>query len=129
MIYYVTDTHPLVWYFLDDERLSSNALNAFQRSEKEGTIFVPAVVLAEIMFIAKKGRITLSFEETLKLIEESENFEVAPLNVAILKIADKIEADMEMHDRIIVATALYYDATLITKDETIVLSGIVPTLW
>lgn len=35
MIYYVTDTHPLIWYFLDDERLSSNALNAFQRSEKE----------------------------------------------------------------------------------------------
>jgi len=60
MIYYVTDTHPLVWYFLDDERLSSNALNAFQRSENEGTIFVLAVILAEVMFIAKKRRITLS---------------------------------------------------------------------
>jgi len=129
MIHYVTDTHPLVWYFLDDESLSSNALNAFQRSEREGIIIVPAVVLAEVMFIAKKGRIALSFEETLRLIEESENFEVAPLDVAILKIADKIEADLEMHDRIIVATALHYEATLITKDERIILSGIVPTLW
>jgi predicted nucleic-acid-binding protein len=52
---YVTDTHSLVWFFTADDKLSSAALQAFQSSEKEGTIIVPAVVLAEIMFIAKKA--------------------------------------------------------------------------
>ena len=126
---YVTDTHSLVWFFTDDDKLSSAASQAFQASEKEGTIIVPAVVLAEIMFIARKGRITLSFEDTLKRIEESENFEIAPLNAEILKTADKIEADLEMHDRLIAATALHYDASLITKDETLTRSGVVSTIW
>ncbi len=126
---YVTDTHSLVWYFTDDSRLSNAALRAFQASEGEGTIIVPAVVLAEIMFISKKGRITLSFNDTLKRIEESENFEVSPLNAEILRSADKIEADLEMHDRLIAATALHYDVALITRDDTIARSGVVSTIW
>ena len=65
-------------------------------------------MLAEIMFIAKKGRITLTFEETLKKIERYENCDLAPLDVDILKVANKIEADLEMHGRLVEATALYF---------------------
>lgn len=126
---YITDTHSLVWYFTDDSRLSKKALQAFQASEEKGTVFVPAVVLAEIMFIARKGRIRLSFEDTLNRIEESENFEIIPLNAEILRAADKIEADLEMHDRLITATALCRNASLITKDETLRESGVVSTIW
>jgi PIN domain nuclease of toxin-antitoxin system len=126
---YVTDTHSLVWFFTSDDKLSGAALQAFQSSEKEGTIIVPAVVLAEIMFIAKKGRITLSFEETLGQIEGSEGFEISPLNADILKTADKIEADLEMHDRLIAATPLFHNAPLITKDETLRKSDAVTTIW
>lgn len=124
---YVTDTHPLVWYFTEDSRLSKKALEVFEGTIKEGTIIIPSVVLAEIMFIAKKGKISLTFEETLKRIEEYENFYVVPLDVDILRVADKI--DMEMHDNLIIATALYFEATLITKDEKIKKSGIVSTIW
>lgn len=126
---YVTDTHSLVWYFTEDPRLSETALNAFESTVDEGIIFIPAVVLAEIMFIAKKGRIAISFEDTVKKIEENENFEVSSLNIDILKIADKIETDMEMHDNLIVATAKYLKASLITKDENIRTSEIVLTVW
>lgn len=126
---FVTDTHSLVWYFTEDARLSKKAFDAFEGTVKSGTVIVPAVVLAEIMFIAKKGRVTLTFEETLKKIEEYENFDIAPLDVDILTIADKIEADLEMHDKLIVATAIYYEAALITKDELVSKSGVVSTIW
>jgi len=109
--------------------LSKKALDIFEGTIKEGTIIVPAVVLAEIMFIAKKGKISLTFTETLNKIEEYENFEIAPLDIDVLKIADKIKANIEMHDRLIIATAIYFDATLITKDEQIEKSGIVSTIW
>lgn len=126
---YVTDTHSLVWYFTEDTRLSKKALAIFEESLIEGIIIVPSVVMAEIMYIAKKGRITLTFEETLEKINEYENFDIAPLDVEILKIANKIEAELEMHDRLIVATSLYFESTLITKDELIRKYNIVSTVW
>ena len=126
---YVTDTHSLVWYLTEDPRLSNKALSVLASSENEGTIIVPAVVLAEIMFIARKGRVTISFDETLKKIEESDNFVIAPLDSDTLRIADKIEADLEMHDKLIAATALYYEAPLITKDENLILSKVITTVW
>src|SRR4030066_1543266 len=126
---FVTDTHSLIWYFTEDSRLSRKAFDAFEGTVKDGTVIVPAVVLAEIMFIAKKGRVTLTFEDTLKKGEGYENFEIAPLDAEILTIADKIEADLEMHDKLIVATALYYEAALITKDELVRKSGGVSTIW
>jgi len=126
---YVTDTHALVWYFSGDERLSSRALQAFEDTIQEGIIYVPAVVLAEIIYIARKGRITLTFQETLKKIEELENFCIVPLDKELLNITDKIGAELEMHDKLIVATSHLYSATLITKDEKIRKSKIVKVIW
>ena len=88
---------------------------------------VPKVT--EIIYIAKKGKITLTFEQTLKKLEEYENFEIAPLDVDVLIVVDKIEAELEMHDKIIVATALHSKTTLITKDKLIEEAGIVSTIW
>jgi PIN domain nuclease of toxin-antitoxin system len=58
---YVTDTYTLVWYFTDDLRLSKKVLEAFEQTTDEGIIIVPSIVLAEIIFVSKKGRITLTF--------------------------------------------------------------------
>lgn len=126
---YVTDTHSLIWYFTEDSRLSKRALRVFEKTVKEGIMIVPAVVLAEIMFIAKKAKVSITFEETLEKIEEYENFYIAPLDIDILKVADKIEAGMEMHDKLIIATALYFEAVLITRDRQIKESKIVSTIW
>jgi PIN domain nuclease of toxin-antitoxin system len=126
---YVADTHSLVWYFTGDSRLSKKALEAFELTIDEGLIIVPSVVLAEIMFIASKGKVSISFLETVKKIEEYDNFDIAPLDTDILKLADKIEMNMEMHDKLIVATALNYQAIIITRDERIKESGIVKTVW
>ena len=62
-------------------------------------------------------------------VEESDNFVIAPLDSDTLRIADKIEADLEMHDKLIAATALYYEAPLITKDENLILSEVITTVW
>ncbi|MBT9138851.1 MAG: hypothetical protein DDT31_01428 [Syntrophomonadaceae bacterium] len=47
----------------------------------------------------------------------------------ILRAANKIEAELEMLDRLIAATALLRNATLITRDKTLRESGIVSTIW
>jgi len=126
---FVADTHSLVWYFTGDPRLSEKALQAFEGTLKEGVIIIPTVSLAKLMYIAKKGRISLTFEKTLKKIEDLENFDIAPLDIDILRVADEIEAELEMHDKLVVATAPYFNATLITKDESIRSAGICSTIW
>jgi hypothetical protein len=68
-------------------------------------------------------------QENLKRIEEYDNFDIAALDVDILKEVDKIEADLEMHDKLIVATSLYFKTALITKDQRITEAGIVTTIW
>lgn len=126
---YVADAHAIVWYFIDDPRLSQTARQVFEQTITAGVIIIPTIVLAEIMYISQKGRISLTFEETLSHIEMYENFHIAALELDILKIAASISADLEMHDKLIVATTLHFDAHLITKDEQITQSKIVNTVW
>ena len=126
---YVTDAHAIVWYFMDDPRLSQKARQAFEQTITVGVIIIPTIVLAEIMYISQKGRISITFEETLSLIETYENFRIAALEIDILKVAASIDDDLEMHDKLIVSTALYFDAHLITKDEQITQSRIINTIW
>ena len=126
---YVSDTHSLVWYFTDDQRLGKRALKMFESTVKAGQIIVPTVVLAEILYIAKKDRIPLGFEETVARIEALANFEIASLDLDVLRIADTIDAPLEMHDRLITATAIHYGAALITRDDQITKSKAVKTIW
>ena len=126
---YVADTHSLVWYFTDDQHLSKKALKSFESTIKEGQIIVPTVVLAEILFIARKGRTPIDFTATVAKIEALDNFEIAVLDLDVVKIADSIAAPLEMHDKLIVATAIRYDACLITRDEQITKSKMVRTIW
>jgi hypothetical protein len=44
-------------------------------------------------------------------------------------MAAGIEATLEMHDKLIIATALCYDSVLITRDERIIKSKTVKTIW
>lgn len=126
---YVADTHIIIWYFIDDPRLSQNARQAFEQTLTAGAIFIPTIVLAEVMYISQKGRISMTFEETLSHIEMYENFRITALELDILKVAATISGDLEMHDRLIVATALHFDAHLITRDEHITQSRVVNTVW
>ncbi len=97
---YVTDTHAIVWYFADDPRLSPNARLAFEQTITVGVIIIPIIVLAEIMYISQKGRISMTFEETLSHIETYENFRIAALDLDILGVAANVGGDLEMHDKL-----------------------------
>lgn len=85
--------------------------------------------MAEILYIARKGRLTLTFAETLEKITSLDNFQIAPLDVNILTIAAELDEGLEMHDLLIVATARYYNATLITADAQIQSANLAPTVW
>ena len=127
---YVTDAHPLIWYFTHDPRLSPKALEIFRRSAAgKEIIIVPTIVLGEILHISEAGRMPVSFQDVLSKIEEGDNYEIVALDLHVLKAASQIQAGLEMHDRFITATAEVLGLPLITKDKEIAAAGIVEVVW
>jgi len=110
--------------------MSSRADQAFQAIEAGEAIgLVPIIVLAEIMHAAERKRIPINFTETVGRLSHDLNFRIVPFDFPVLLEAASITQLAELHDRIIVATARSYKASLITADRAIQRSGAVAYVW
>ena len=60
---FVADTHALIWWFTDSPKLSQKASQIFEQCERgESIIFVPSIVVAELLSIFDKKRIAFNFK-------------------------------------------------------------------
>lgn len=54
----VVDTHALIWYICDPDKLSTSALNALDRATNTGNlIYISAISLVEIVYLVEKRRL------------------------------------------------------------------------
>ena len=121
---YVLDTHVLILYFIGSKRLHKKLRDTIDRvRNKDGRLLIPTIVLAEALDIAEKFRVEFDFDEMYRLIQEYAEFEIAGFGEEVLNEAMKLKKIKEIHDRIIVATAMYYGAGILTKDRVITESG------
>lgn len=127
---YVVDTHALIWFLDKDSRLSSTAKNTLADPGTE--LIVPTIALAEITHLYGRGRISISPAIVEQKILTSTNCRVHSLDKEVVSL---LPASLDIHDAIIVATALVLrdlrqlPTTLITKDGKITQSGLIQTLW
>ena len=127
---YVTDAHPLIWHLLHSKRLSAKAAAIFNTADAgQDVIYIPTIVLGELMHIAEAALIPLKFSDVLKQIKSGDNYVTIPLDLPIIEAAAEISARLEMYDRLIVATAKVLNASLITRDEAMTAAGIVLVVW
>ena len=127
---FVTDTHALVWWFVDSPHITPKAIDIFVQCEAGATIiFVPSIVLAEALSIFEKKRFSFDFKRLFQQIAESENFVIIPFDYSILQKMLEIKDLPELHDKIIVATAQYLAVPLITKDKTLRSLSYIETIW
>ena len=73
--------------------------------------------------IAEKGRVQFDFAEMHRLIRGKQEFEIVGLSPEIFNAVVQVQNIPELHDRIIVATARFYGAGILTKDRVILESG------
>ena len=111
----VIDTHALYWYLTENPTLSKKALQAIEEAD---TIVVPTIVLMEMYYLFKKHNTLNRFVELLAEMQ-IRTYAVYPLNVNVIVQAMYLDESLEMHDRIIVATAKMHSMKLITKDSII----------
>ncbi len=127
---YMTDTHSLLWAFRYPRKLGENARQAFEEiANGESKLLIPVIVLAELIFTIENKPIQADFDEILKAIKASPNIEFLDLDLlSTLKLRELTQIK-EMHDRMIVASAIKYQVPLITRDENITSSGLVKVIW
>ena len=127
---FVTDTHALIWWFVDSPKIGSEAVRVFERCEKgEYVIFIPSIVIAEALSIFDKKRIDFDFKRLFRKIRDSENFIIAALNEQLLRKMVDLKDVSELHDKIIVSTAKYLNVPIITKDDFLRSLPHIKTIW
>jgi PIN domain nuclease of toxin-antitoxin system len=131
---YVLDTHTLLWYLDDDARLGRNAGKILD--DPNAKLILPAIALAEALFILEKRpeRHKLGIDELLQKLQQDPRIKVYALSERVVLDTLQCNSIDEMHDRQIVATARLAQltgtqVTILTRDENIRRSGLVPTLW
>ena len=119
------DTHSLIWYLhlASNNKLSEEAFRIIKEAESDGIIYVSVVVLMEIMRLLEKGKYPVSFDETMQHIEENEAYKIVPLTAKIVKVIRDFPG-RDLHDRVIIATALITESILVSKDKEIRAAGI-----
>lgn len=129
---YIIDTHPLIWYFNNQNKLSKTVLSILNSSQSNYTLIIPVVVLVEIKYLINIKRINLIYQKIYKDLSSESYIEIALFDDYMI---DYLPTNLNIHDAMIVATALFYrdfigfDVDLITKDKEIIDSNIVNTIW
>ena len=127
---HVMDTHALVWFLNRSPRLSPGARDAL--GDPTAQVVIPTIVLAEIAFLYARKRITVDLHAVMAHIASTTNCIVYPLDEAVV---ERLPAALDIHDAIIVATALVFrdalgtSTSVVTKDGDIVASGLVNVTW
>jgi len=119
---YVTDTHSLIWYMTNDSRLSVKARKVFEEVDSgKNYIFIPCIIFFELLYLVEKKKLTIDFENFIRMVSSSKNYKVEPLCLPIIeksKIIPKGEV-RDPWDRLIAATSMYLSFPLITRDESL----------
>ena len=131
----VLDTHTLIWWVSNKDKLSELALNAIEQelNNENGQILVSSITAWEISLLVEKGRITLTMEldEWLRVAASIKNLHFIPVDneVAVQSVRLPGSFHPDPADRMITALARHYSAPLVTCDTKIQNYKYVKTIW
>ena len=133
MIAAVADTHTALWHLFGDARLSVAAGDFIeQAAAARRKIAISTISLAEVVYLVEKNRLPASayVELTEALADPDHVFMEAVFTAAIvqsMRTVSRAEVP-EMPDRIVAATAAYFDVPVLSRDRRIRAANI-KTIW
>lgn len=133
MMYFVLDTHPFFWSLFAEHRLTPRVRSIFQQvGGGEHTLYIPAIVLTELMLIVERRCAAAKYAEcveALQLLKAAGNYLFLPLMPDTVIASYALSDIPDIFDRLIAAEARRLRRPLITCDPMITSSGLVDTLW
>ena len=128
------DTHVLIWLISSPEKVSTKAQKVITKEIKDSQqLLVSSVSVWEIYMLVKKGRLELSMDVDtwVSKVEQLTHFQFVSIDNTIasksVTLPDPLHTDPA--DRMIVATARQYGATLVTSDKQLLNYPHVKSLW
>lgn len=116
----VTDTHAILWYFAGDPKLGKAAKSLIGLAELgKIQLIVSIVTLLEILVITEKEKVEADWDEIFGRILKFPNHLIYPVDIDVLIQTQRLSRKLELHDRIIAATAKMLNAPLATMDPKI----------
>lgn len=121
---YLLDTHEWIWFLRGDTaRLNQSTVDEFLSWQEQEILYVSAASVWEIAVSVSKGRLTLgvSIEDWVERSTNDGGLKLLPLTPTILIESTRLpdSPHKDPGDRMIMATALEYDLTLVTRDDKI----------
>ena len=128
------DTHALVWWVSDPQRLAPKARKAIEAAVKAGDdLAVSSISAWEISMLVAAGRLelTMDVDSWITRVESFPGLTFVPVDNRVALLAANLDGfpHRDPADRIIVATALGLGASLVTADERIRAYRPVRTIW
>ena len=126
------DTHIVVRWLADPKRLSRDQTRILNEvTRRRETVAISAITLLEIALLFSDGplRSKLSMDEVFGELEASPVILILPLTIDIAKEVSALGTTLrDPADRVIVATARVHGLRLVTSDQRIIESNVVPTV-
>jgi len=124
------DTHALAWFLSNDKRLSRTARD--ELLSPDCYLLVPAIVLAEIAYLAQRRRIDVTLANVVGGPLAAPNCELIAVDLDVVR---HMPPQLDIHDALIVASALAWkqgtseEVAIITKDRQIHRHAGLPVIW
>ena len=134
----LADTHAIVWFLFDPDRLSHSADAALTAAAQTDKIFISAITLVEVNYLSGKKSFPYAavLPRLLTLARDPlEPLEVLPLTLEVAQAMDQVPRDEvpDMPDRIVAATAVAHRLPLVSADSDIrgssSLNAVVSVVW
>ena len=129
----VLDTHAWVWWVANPEQLSPSARQRIDSEAAKGPVLVSSISAWEVALLVRKGRLelTMDVEDWIAKSESLPILNFIPVDNRIAVLSNHLPGELhdDPADRIITATTLTLDATLITRDQKLQDYPHLETFW
>lgn len=129
----VLDTHVWVWWVTQDPQLPRRVARLIEARGDSESVFVSSISVWEVALLVQRHRLqlTMPVSEWIRQAEALMPTRFAPVDnrIALRSLLLPSPLHSDPADRIIIATALHLQATLITKDRKLREYPHVETRW
>jgi PIN domain nuclease of toxin-antitoxin system len=128
-VHFLADTVAIIRHFANVGKIGKAARSILLDADNgKNKILISIISMVEILYLSERNRIPLNLEEMRSKLLHLDNYEIVDLDLEIVETARNVKG-LELHDRLIVSTALSLNAPILTSDKIISASGDIDVIW
>jgi len=128
-VQFLADTVAIIRHFAQIGKIGSAAKSILRDADNEkNTIWISIISIVEILYLSERNKIPLDFEALRHKLRSLDNYGIVDLDLGIVETAKNVQG-LELHDRLIVSTALFLNIPMLTSDQTIKNCNLIDVIW